>query len=146
VAIRVTPQQRDSMAEHVYQTARSWLEVNYGERCDEYELGCESCLRYELLDKLLAGTTTVATLIKEVERLDTALAWRWAMLERMEDTKQPEADRTRVLRLLEQVFGVAEQAVKQLDDSLESAAIKKELEKVTAAREVLCQDRVCPPK
>jgi hypothetical protein len=67
-----------------------WLQLHYGPRCDEFEFGCECCIRWKMTDELLAidRIGTPEDLKKEIETLRECLRWREELFERLSDNKK----------------------------------------------------------
>lgn len=79
-------QQFDFTASVVWAVLEPFLKLHFGERCDEFEFGCECCERWRLADKLLAfdSPRSPQTLTQEIETLKTSLQWREELLSKME--------------------------------------------------------------
>lgn len=62
-----------------------WLKLHFGERCDDYEYGCECCIRWAMADRLLARDRngTPEKIEEEIKTLQTCLRWRQDMLASM---------------------------------------------------------------
>jgi hypothetical protein len=71
------------MASEVRKIAESFLGLHFGERCPEFEYGCEACRRYALLDRLLEYEQTHETLKQEIVKLEDSLKWRKEMLAKL---------------------------------------------------------------
>ncbi len=63
-----------------------WLRLHFGERCDEFEHGCECCQRWAMADRLLAydRVGTPEKLEQEIKTLQACIDWRKAMVADME--------------------------------------------------------------
>ena len=64
----MTREQFDWTAKVVWSVLDPWLKLHFGEKCPDYEFGCECCQRWKLAEELLAfdRTGTPADLAKEI--------------------------------------------------------------------------------
>ena len=81
--------QYESTVDVVKRVLYPFLELHYGQRCDDFESGCECCIRWAMADRLLARDRvgTPEKLKDEIRILTECLNWRQEMLnnfERME--------------------------------------------------------------
>lgn len=78
-------QQFESTANAVWNVLKPWLELHFGDKCDEYEYGCECCERWKLAEQLLAYDRigTPEDIEQEIKTLQECLEWRKTLLASM---------------------------------------------------------------
>ena len=82
----VMPQhQFEATAKFVWCSLKPWLELHFGDKCDEYEFGCECCERWRLAEELMAYDRigTPHKIEQEIETLRECLRWREELLAKM---------------------------------------------------------------
>lgn len=70
-------------ADVVKSVAEPFLKLHFGERCSEYEHGCECCQRWAALDRMLVFQEQNESLRQEIQTLETQLKWRRELLAKM---------------------------------------------------------------
>ena len=85
-AIVMPQHQFESTSQFVWCSLKPWLELHFGEKCDEYEFGCECCERWRLAEELMAYDRigTPHKIEQEIETLRECLRWREELLEKMQ--------------------------------------------------------------
>jgi hypothetical protein len=86
----MTQRQFECTAKVVWAVVTPWLRLQFGEKCDDYEFGCECCERWRHAEQLLAferGTASQGNLQKEIEELEECLRWRKELLQKMTATE-----------------------------------------------------------
>ena len=83
--IVMTREQFEWTAKVVWATLEPWLKLHFGEKCPDYEFGCECCQRWKLAEELLAYDRigTPADLQQEIATLEECLQWRKELLASM---------------------------------------------------------------
>lgn len=79
----MTKEQFDCTAGVVWAVLGPWLKLHFGEKCDDYEFGCECCDRWKLAEELLAferPSKSAGNLVKEIGELEECLRWRRELL------------------------------------------------------------------
>lgn len=86
--INMSQLQFESTARFVWCSLTPWLELYFGEKCAEYEHGCECCQRWRLAETLLAYDRigTPEKIEQEIAQLKEGLRWRQDMLAAMQAT------------------------------------------------------------
>lgn len=81
--------QFESTASFVWCSLKPWLELHFGEKCDEYEFGCECCERWKLAEELMSYNRigTPHEIEKEIEKLRNCLKSREQLLAIMTESK-----------------------------------------------------------
>jgi len=67
-----------------------WLALHFGERCQDYEYGCENCKRWKLADELLewyGSDKKQETLEQEIATLEECIKWRKELLANMKENE-----------------------------------------------------------
>ena len=74
----MTEEQFESTTKVVWRVLRPWLELHFGEKCPDYEFGCECCERWKLAEQLLAFDRigTPEKIKEEIVTLTECLRWR----------------------------------------------------------------------
>lgn len=69
----------------VWAVLEPWLKLHFGEKCPDYEYGCECCRRWKFAEDLLEYDELVkpVTLEQEIADLRECLQWREELLEKM---------------------------------------------------------------
>ena len=88
-SIVMTESQFKSTADFVWCSLKPWLELHFGEKCDDYEYGCECCERWRLAEQLLAYNRigTPEKIEQEIATLKECLRWREELLAEMTAAK-----------------------------------------------------------
>lgn len=81
----MTQEQFEATAKCVWAVLNPWLKLHFGEKCPDYEFGCECCTRWRLAEELLAFDRigTPADLRQEIATLEACLQWRNELLASM---------------------------------------------------------------
>lgn len=76
-------EQFDFTTNVVWAVLKPWLELHFGEKCEEYEFGCECCVRWKLAEELLAMDRIgmLHDMKTGIEILEECLLWRRELLE-----------------------------------------------------------------
>lgn len=84
-AVVMTQAQFESTAKFVWCSLEPWLKLHYGDKCDEYEYGCECCERWRLAEELMAYDRigTPEKIERENAKLKECLEWRETLLKTM---------------------------------------------------------------
>ena len=54
---------------------RRWLEKNYGYKCDDWEVGCPICDRWQAYETLF-GEPDQDTVLQQITQLEEMIRWR----------------------------------------------------------------------
>jgi len=86
----VLQEQFESTAKLVWGVLDPWLKLHFGDKCPDYEFGCECCQRWKLAEELLAfdRNGTPRELEKQIEALEECLQWRKELLASLKTSGQ----------------------------------------------------------
>lgn len=88
----MTQDQFESTTKVVWAVLEPWLKLHFGEKCEEFEFGCECCERWKLAEELLAfdRVDSPEDIRSEIQALEDALRWRKQLLEELAESRDRE--------------------------------------------------------